>query len=175
MHTAAVTVAIQRFKWHTIVFVIVVYACDMSTSILHGLYFPQDTVTLYAVGFFVLAQFAIATAFVVVALRLFRRLRNGLNLVGERYSVSLRRTMHRLTRRIFVSALGMLLFCLGAALIGSPLFRDRKIMPHIYSLAFAGLEITSIAQITCFVVPKVANSTQISVITRKESKSTLSS
>jgi len=144
-----------KFKWYLLAFVLLILACDVVRSIFQGIYYPSNTLTNMAGAFFVFTMFVVASAFVYYAVRLLKRLRMGLKLMGMQRMVELKRIqVQRLTRRILISAIGMLITIGGTVLVVTDFFRKPYGFMGTWIIITVGLTITSLAQILAFVAPK---------------------
>jgi len=161
--------ALRRYKWHLIAFVALITACDLLRSTFQGIYFPSSTLTVLAGAFFVVTMLIVAIIFIVSAIRLLKKLQFGLNLMAQSQLVRHKnRQVRRLTRRILISAIGMLIAVGGTVLVTTNFFRKPYGFLVTWMIITAGICITSLAQVMAFVVPKTARvSPHISLKTKE--------
>jgi len=139
-------------KWQVAVVVIVLFAGDLVNSILSGLYVPAITMRLISSFFMVLAQLCIGIYFLVKGFHVLRVLQVGLD--AFRRNRDQRKGIQRMTKRLVVSGIGMLIFVIGAAGGGTPLYRaSPRYFIGILTVVFVGVQITSLAQIMAIFKP----------------------
>jgi len=147
--------SLSHLKCPFAIAVIILFALDLSTSILAGLYFPAGLLSMLSGLVLVLSQVVIGTFFLVKGYRVLRILKEGVMLVSMSSAPREKKRMQRMTNRLITSAVGMLIFCIGAAGVASGKINEvPSTGATIVVITIFGIQMTSLAQIMAIFLPR---------------------
>jgi len=143
-----------RLRVPFLVVSVILLGFDLVVSIMDGLYFPETSITVVLGAFMVLVQLCLASVFFVMGCRILHTFRRVLHSIHGR-SREIRLVMvNKMTKRLIVSAVGMLLFVCGFAMVTVYFQTGPQPLFLIIVVAVLGVQITSIAQILAIPLPR---------------------
>jgi len=142
-----VSFSLSLLKWPVVVIVTLLFVGDLVSSILHGSYFPRGIIVVLAGVLMIIAQLCIGLLFLVKGSQVLRVLRRAVDIVD-------RKSLQRMTTRLIVSGIGMLIFVI--AVVGASaglIFAGPRPYIAIFFVVYCSLVVTSLCQITAIALP----------------------
>jgi len=146
---------LSRYKVHFIAILVLFILLELFGSIVHAfrLTFIRISIVFAVSTAGVCAQLLVALLFLYYGSKVLKFLRMDVELIATNTDMH-RSRLRRMTNRIIVSGIGMIVFIVSAAFGGTSLFNTPYGYFSIFAGAYLGLQITSIMQIFAFVKPQ---------------------
>jgi len=146
---------LSRYTIHFITFLVLLILLELFASIVHAFRLVVQipiVVVISVLG--PVAQLIVAFLFLIYGSKVLRILAKSVGTMAHRHLASKRKVeLKRMTRRIFGSGVGMILFAVCSGLFGTPVVRSPYGSIFAYVGFYLGLQITSIFQIFAFSKP----------------------